>query len=57
MLSRTDFDIEGEVGEVLGKIASDYWYEMDLGRVFLEGVIVRKIDWLVLLRGLYITYL
>ena len=49
MLSRSDFDREGEVGEVVGKIASDYLYVLDLERVLLEGDIVRNIDYLGLL--------
>ena len=49
MLLRTDFYGEGEAGEVLGTIASDYFYVIDLERVFLERVIVRNTYWLVLL--------
>ena len=49
MLSRSYFDREGEVGEVVGTIASDYLYVLELGYVFLEGDIVRSIDWLGLL--------
>ena len=47
--SKSDFGRDGEVGEVAEKIASDSLYVMDLDRVFLEGVIVRNIDWLGLL--------
>ena len=43
--SRSDFDRESEVGYVVGKIASDYFYGMELERVFLEKFIVRNKDW------------
>ena len=49
--SNSDFGRDGDVGEVAGTIASDYLYVMELDRVFLEGVIVRSIYWLVLLCG------
>ena len=51
MLSREDFDSEGEVGEVEDKIASESLYFMELEHVFLESVVVRNIYWLVLLCG------
>ena len=38
--------MEGEVGEVAGKIASDYLFALDLEHVFLKGVIVMNIYWL-----------
>ena len=44
ILSRSYLDREGEVGEVAGKIASEYLYVLKLERVLLEGVIVRNID-------------
>ena len=49
MLSRSDFDMEGEVGELSGKIAYDSLYVLELESVFLEEVIVRNIYWLGLL--------
>ena len=54
MLSRSDFDMEGEVGELSGKIAYDSLYVLVLESVFLEEVIVRNIYWLGLLCDLYI---
>ena len=54
MLSRSYFDSEVEVGEVVGTIASVYFYSVDLDHVFLEGYIVRNIDWLGVLCDLYI---
>ena len=57
MLSRSYFDREGEVLEVSETIASDSLYVLDLECVFLEGVIVRNINWLGLLCDLYIIYL
>ena len=53
MLPRSDFDREGEVVEVAGKIASDSLYALDLDRVLLDGVMVSNIDWLGLLCALY----
>ena len=52
MLLRSDFDREGEVGEVEWKIASDSLYVLELERVLLEGLIVRNIYWLGLACGL-----
>ena len=49
MLSRSCFDREGEVGELVGTIAIYYLYVLELEHVLLEGFIVRDIDWLVLL--------
>ena len=46
MLSRTNFDRGGDLGEVVWTIASDSLYVLELERVLLEGVIVRLIDWL-----------
>ena len=41
--SRSDFDRDGEVGEIEGKIASDVFYVMELEHVLLEGFIVSNI--------------
>ena len=57
MLLSSDFFSEGEVGEVVGKIASVYFDAVDLECVFLEGDIVRNVDWLGLLCDFYIIYL
>ena len=57
MLLRSDFDREGEVGELVGTIASVYLEAVDPDSVFVEGEIVRNIDWLGLLFDLYIIYL
>ena len=46
---RSDFDRDGEVGEVEATISSDSLYVMELELVFLEGFIVSNIYWLVLL--------
>ena len=49
MFPRSDFDMECEVGEVAGTIASDHLYVLELERVFLEVVILSNIYWLRLL--------
>ena len=43
------FYSKGEVGELVGTIASESLYVMELERVFPEVVIVRNIYWLILL--------
>ena len=52
MLSRSYFDREAEVGEIVGTISIVFFYVLDMGCVFLEGVIMRNIYWLGLLRDL-----
>ena len=54
MLSRSYFDSEGEVGEVVGTIASVCLYVLDMDSLLLEGDIVRNVYWLGLLCDLYI---
>ena len=55
MFSRSYFDGEGEVGEVVGKIASVSLYVLDLECVLLEGEIFSNVDWLGLLYAFYIS--
>ena len=52
MLPRSDFDSEGELGEVVGTIYSVYLDSVQTDSVLLEENIVRSIDWLGLLYDL-----
>ena len=54
MLSRSDFDREGEVWQLVWTIASVSLDAANQKRVFAEGEIVRSIEWLGLLCDLYI---
>ena len=49
MLLRSDFDMQGVVGEVVGTIASVSLDDVYLECMFVEGYIVSNIDWLGLL--------
>ena len=57
MFSSSYFDSEGEVGELAGTIYSVSLDDVDMDHVFLEGYIVRNIDWLGLLCDFYIINL
>ena len=55
--SKSDFDRDGEVGELAGAIDSDSLHVLDMERVFLDGSIFRNIYWLGLLFDLKIINL
>ena len=55
MLSRSNFNREGEVVTVGGTIESVSLDDIDPERVFVEGDIVRNIDWLVQCAGMTLT--